>query len=45
MEQENKNVAQVLLEKVAEGCADSASLLFLFEPELPECLRKEIEEE
>lgn len=45
MEQGITKMVQTILEKVAESSADSASNIFLYEPELPECLKKEIEEQ
>lgn len=42
---EKKHVVQTLLEKIAEKGTDTASWFFLYEPEIPECLREKDEEQ
>lgn len=44
MEKKRKNLLQHMLEKAAVSCADSASLVCAYEPDLPMCLKEEKEE-
>lgn len=41
----NNNLIQVLLNNIARGSVDSASVFWAYEPEVPECLKEENREQ